>query len=112
MADVTESIGILQFALNAIVDQQQTIANNISNVNTPNFQADQVSFESTLAQALQSGGTASVEKTRENLASGTNGNNVSIPTETTLMMDNNLMNRTLDNALSGQFSILSDAITA
>lgn len=112
MADVTESIGILQFALNAVVDQQQAIANNISNVNTPNYQADQVSFESALAQALRAGGTASVETIPENLASGTNGNNVSIPAETTLMMDNNLMNRTLDNALSGQFSILSDAITA
>ena len=58
MADATESIGILQFALDAVVDQQQTIANNISNQDTPNFQADEVTFESSLAQALEGGGTA------------------------------------------------------
>ena len=30
----------------------------------------------------------------------------------TLMQENDLENQTVDNALSGQFSILSDAITA
>ena len=112
MADAAESIGILQFALDAVVDQQQTIANNISNQDTPNFQADDVTFESSLAQALQSGGSATVQTTPEGLASGTNGNNVSLPTEMTFMQENDLENQTVDNALSGQFSILSDAITA
>ncbi len=112
MADAAESIGILQFALDAVVDQQQTIANNISNQDTPNFQADDVTFESSLAQALQTGGTAAVQTSFEGLASGTNGNNVSLPTEMTLMQENNLENQTVDNALSSQFAILSDAITA
>ena len=112
MADAAESIGILQFALDAVVDQQQTIANNISNQDTPNFQADDVTFESSLAQALQSGGSATVQTTPEGLASGTNGNNVSLPTEMTFMQENDLENQTVDNALSGQFAILSDAITA
>lgn len=112
MASVTESIGILQFALNSTVSQQQVIANNISNLNTPNFQADKVSFESSLAQALQQGGNATSQTIPEGLASATNGNNVSLPTETTLMMKNNLENQTLDNAISGQFNILSNAMNA
>lgn len=112
MADITESVGILQFALDATVYQQQVIANNISNLNTPNYQADQVSFESSLAQALDRGGTVTVKTVPEGLASGINGNNVSLPAETTLMMKNNLQNRTLDNALSAQFTIVSDATTA
>jgi flagellar basal-body rod protein FlgB len=112
VADATESIGILQFALDAVVDQQQTIANNISNQDTPNYQADEVTFESSLAQALESGGTATVQDSPEGLASGSNGNNVSLPTEMTFMQENDLENQTVDNALSGQFSILSDAITA
>jgi flagellar basal-body rod protein FlgB len=112
VADATESIGILQFALDAVVDQQQTIANNISNEDTPNYQADAVTFESSLADALANGGNASVVDTPEGLASGTNGNNVSLPTEMTLMQENDLENQTVDNALSAQFSILSDAITA
>lgn len=112
MASVTESIGILQFALDATVQQQQVIANNISNLNTPNFKADQVSFQASLAHALNSGGSASVQTAPEPLAPGTNGNNVSLPTETTLMMKNNLENQTLDNAISGQFTIISNALTA
>ncbi len=112
MADAAESIGILQFALDAVVDQQQTIANNISNQDTPNFQANDVTFESSLAEALQTGGTATVQTSPEGLASGTNGNNVSLPTEMTFMQENDLENQTVDNALSSQFAILSDAITA
>ncbi len=112
MASVTESIGILQFALNSTVSQQQVIANNISNLNTPGFQAEKVSFESSLAQALQQGGSAISQTVPEGLAAATNGNNVSLPTETTLMMKNNLENQTLDNAISGQFNILSNAMNA
>ncbi len=112
MADAAESIGILNFALDAVVDQQQVIANNIANQDTPGFQASDVSFESSLASALQGGGTASVSTTPEGLTSGTNGNNVSISSEMTAMEENNLENQTVDNALSGQFAFLSDAISA
>ena len=112
MAGATESIGILQFALDAIVNQQQVIANNIANQDTPGYQASQVTFQSSLAAALQQGGTAAVSTTAEGLPSGTNGNNVSIATEMTLLQENSLENQTVDNALSAQFTILSAAITA
>jgi flagellar basal-body rod protein FlgB len=112
LADATEAIGILQFALDAVVQQQQVIANNIANQDTSGYQANQVTFESSLAQALQSGGTASAQTSAEGLPSGVNGNNVSLATEMTSMVENNLANQTVDNALSGQFTILSDALTA
>jgi flagellar basal-body rod protein FlgB len=112
VADAAQTIGILQFALDAVVDQQQVIANNIANEDTPGYQANQVSFQSSLAQALQDGGSAGIDVTPEGLASGSNGNNVSLPTEMTLMQENDLENQTVDNALSSQFAILSDAITA
>jgi flagellar basal-body rod protein FlgB len=112
VADAAESIGILNFALDAVVDQQQVIANNIANQDTPGFQANSVSFESSLANALQGGGTASVNTSPEGLPSGTNGNNVSIAGEMTSMEENNLENQTVDNALSGQFAFLADAISA
>ncbi len=111
MADAAESIGILQFALDSVVDQQQAIANNIANVNTPGFQADQVTFASSLAQALSDGGEASAQTVPEGLASGSNGNNVSLPTEMTLMQENDLENQTIVNSLDGQFAVLSDSIT-
>jgi len=112
MADATQSIGILQFALDAVVSQQQVIANNIANQDTPGYQASQVTFQSSLAQALQQGGNATVSITPEGLASGTNGNNVSLSTEMTLLQENNLENKVVDNALSAQFTILSAALTA
>jgi flagellar basal-body rod protein FlgB len=111
MADATESIGILQFALDSIVDQQQTIANNIANVDTPGYQADQVTFQSSLANALADGGAAVAQSVPEGLASGSNGNNVSLPTEMTLMQENDLQNQTVVNALDDQFALLSDAIS-
>jgi len=112
LADATQAIGILQFALDAVVQQQQVIANNIANQDTAGFQANQVTFESSLAQALGSGGPANVQVSPEGLPSGVNGNNVSISTEMTLMVKNNLENQTVDNALSGQFTILADALSA
>ena len=112
MADATESIGILQFALNAVVSQQHVIANNIANQDTPGYQANQVTFQSSLAAALQQGGSAAMTVAPEGLPSGTNGNNVSIATEMTLLMENNLENQLVANALSTQFSILSAAISA
>ncbi len=112
MASATESIGILQFALDSLVNQQQVIANNIANQDTPGYQASQVTFESSLAQALQGGGVASAQTVPEGLPSASDGNNVSISTEMSLMVQNNLENQTVDNALSGQFTILSDALNA
>jgi flagellar basal-body rod protein FlgB len=111
MTEATQSIGILQFALDSIVEQQQTIANNIANEDTPGYQADQVTFASSLSNALASGGEATAQSVPEGLSSGTNGNNVSLPTEMTLMQENNLQNQTVVNALDDQFALLSDAIT-
>jgi flagellar basal-body rod protein FlgB len=111
MTDATQSIGILQFALDGIVEQQQTIANNIANVDTPGYQADQVTFESSLADAVANGGEAAAQSVPEGLSSGSNGNNVSLPTEMTLMQENDLQNQTVVNALDDQFALLSDAIT-
>ncbi len=112
MANAAEAIGALQFALNATVDQQQAIANNIANLNVPGYKAEKVSFQSSLANAIQNGGIAAVTISQEPLLPGVSGNNVSLPTETTLMLKNNLENQTLDNALSGQFTIISDALQA
>ncbi len=111
MADAAQAIGILQFALDSVVDQQQVIANNIANNDTPGYQADEVTFEQSLATALSQGGNATMQDVPEGLPSGSNGNNVSLPTEMTLMQENDLENQTVVNALNDQFTVLSDAIT-
>jgi hypothetical protein len=47
-------IDILQRTMDASLLRQNVIANNIANVNTPNFKRGQVNFESRLAHALAS----------------------------------------------------------
>lgn len=111
MAEAVQAISLLNFALDAIEQRQQVIANNIANQDTPGFQANVVTFEGSLANALSNGGTASMATVPEGLPSGTNGNNVSLPAELSLESQTNLENQAVANALSDQFSSLQTAIT-
>jgi flagellar basal body rod protein FlgB len=60
---------------------------------------------------LTNGGEATSQSVPEGLSPGTNGNNVSLPSEMTLMQENDLENQTVVNGLDDQFALLSDAIT-
>lgn len=111
MADAIQSINVLNFALDAISQRQQVIANNVANQDTPGFQASVVDFENSLAGALATGGSAQVTTVPEGLASGTNGNNVSLTAELSLESQTNLENQSVANSLTSQFSMLSTAIT-
>ena len=45
-------MGVLQFAVDGVSLQQQTTANNIANDDTPNYSAQDVSFEQSLQNAM------------------------------------------------------------
>jgi flagellar basal-body rod protein FlgB len=111
VADAVETINVLNFALNAIQDRQNVIANNIANADTPGYQANVVDFENSLASAISVGGDAATTLLPEGLASGTNGNNVSLPAELSLETATNLENQSVANSLSSEFATLSSAIT-
>ena len=111
MADAIEAINVLNFALDAIQQRQQVIANNIANENTPGYQAKVVTFENSLAAAVANGGTASASVVPEGLASGTDGNNVSLPAELALESQTNLENQSVANSLSSEFATLSTAVS-
>jgi flagellar basal-body rod protein FlgB len=102
---------VLNFALNAIQDRQNVIANNIANVDTPGYQANVVDFENSLASAMTQGGNAAATLLPEGLASATNGNNVSLPAELSLETETNLENQSVANSLSSEFATLTSAIT-
>ncbi|HUZ21445.1 MAG TPA: flagellar basal body protein [Acidimicrobiales bacterium] len=110
MADAVQAINILNFALDSIQQRQQVLANNIANQDTPGFQASVVTFENSLSQALQGGGTANAAIVPEGLQSGTNGNNVSLPAEMSLMSQTGLENQAVSNALTSEFTSLQTAI--
>jgi flagellar basal-body rod protein FlgB len=78
----------LSSALDGLALRQKAIANNIANVNTPNFHAERVSFEDALAASVQAGdGTAAATSQRSLEPTRLNGNNVNLDTETLSNID-------------------------
>jgi flagellar basal-body rod protein FlgB len=78
----------LTSALDGLALRQRTIANNIANVNTPNYHAKRVLFEDALAKSVQDGDghvTADVQRSLE--PTQLNGNNVNLDTETLSNID-------------------------
>lgn len=73
----------LSSALDGLALRQRTIAQNIANVNTPDYHAKVVSFESALSQSVRSGdGSAGATTTSSDAPTQQNGNNVSLDSET------------------------------
>jgi flagellar basal-body rod protein FlgB len=103
----------LHSALSALSLRQRVTANNIANIETPNFQASKVSFESALNDALAGGGNpadvspsvgTSLEPTRED------GNNVNLDEETISSYDTQLRYETSLRALDNKFGLLKDVM--
>lgn len=100
--DVTfDSIGL---ALGAASKRQEVLANNIANVNTPGYKRQDVTFEDTLARALDESATRSGSAASDDALDGvtytvetqgdtsmrTDGNNVDIDHEMALLGENNV----------------------
>lgn len=111
MADAMQAIDVLNFALDSIQARSEVIANNIANQDTPGYQANVVDFEDSLANALHNGGVASATVVPEGLPSASDGNNVDLSGEMSLLSQTNLENQSVVNSLDSQFSTLSSAIT-
>lgn len=108
-----DSVGYtaLTSALDGLALRQRAIADNIANVQTPNYHAKRVAFEDELARAVGQGSGAvtatvarSLEPTRED------GNNVNLDTETLLNVDTNLRYQLATQAVSGTYSSLRTAM--
>ncbi len=101
----------LASALDSLALRQRTIANNIANINTPNYQAKRVSFEAALAASVRNGNgsapatvAASLEPTQ------LNGNNVNLDTATLSNIDTVLRYQFAARAVHGQFPSLRAAL--
>jgi flagellar basal-body rod protein FlgB len=103
----------LHTALSALTLRQRVTANNIANIETPNFHAGKVSFENVLNEALANGDSpadvtptvrTSLEPTRED------GNNVNLDEETISSYDTQLRYETSLRALDNKFGLLKDVI--
>lgn len=109
------SSAALRVALTGLAERQRVIANNISNLETPNFRARRVQFEAALSEAVASGSpeaidrvTPSVEESLE--PTRLNGNNVNLDGQTLSNVDTNLRYQLMLRALDGKYSTLRTVI--
>lgn len=102
----------LSTALSAIAARQRISANNIANIETPNFRASQLSFESSLRDAVSAGepAQADLSVTSTTDAPGINGNNVNLDTETVTDEKSQLQYQLLSGAMSSKFALLDTVI--
>jgi flagellar basal-body rod protein FlgB len=101
----------LSSALDGLALRQRTIANNIANVNTPNYHAKRVSFEDALAKSVAAGdGRASATTGTSLEPTRLNGNNVNLDTETLSNIDTVLRFQFASQAAGGQFNSVRTAM--
>jgi flagellar basal-body rod protein FlgB len=104
----------LQTAIAGLNQRQQVTANNIANMETPDFTASTVSFESSLADAVNAGDPSatrvSVDPTSD--PAGTNGNNVNLDSEFVTATKTGLQEQLLTQVLSSHYAELSTALKA
>lgn len=101
----------LTSALDALAARQRAIADNMANVNTPNFRSRRVSFEDALAASVRNGdGTVQATAARSLEPTRLNGNNVNIETEMLSNQDTVLRYQFATQALNGHFESIRTAL--
>jgi len=112
----------LQAAMSGLAARQRTIANNIANVDTPNFKASEVRFEDALKAAVSRGEAdttadqSSLNRSisRSSLLDATSsradGNNVDIDREMQMLSEANLTYSALTQVMSTRIGILRNVI--
>jgi flagellar basal-body rod protein FlgB len=113
----------LQAAMSGLAARQRTIANNIANIDTPNFKASEVRFEDALKTALSRGqadtsadqSSLNRSVSRSSLLDATStradGNNVDIDREMQMLGEANLTYSALTQVMSTRIGILRNVIT-
>ncbi|WP_029068255.1 flagellar basal body rod protein FlgB [Jonesia quinghaiensis] len=101
----------LNSALDSLSQRQRVIANNIANINTPNYHAQRVTFEDELSRQVQRGNGAVTSTVSRSLEpTRLDGNNVNLDTETLLNIDTVLRYQLATQAVDGTFSSLRTAM--
>ncbi|MDB5937273.1 MAG: flagellar biosynthesis protein FlgB [Massilia sp.] len=110
MFDSVTSVA-LSSALDGLALRQRAIANNIANVNTPNYHAKRVSFELALAQSVAAGDGHTAATTASSLEpTQLNGNNVNLDTETLSNVDTVLRYQFATQAAGNEFTAVRTAM--
>lgn len=115
---VSDSVSaVLGYALDGLSLRQNTIADNLANIDTPGFRATAVDFESVLraavdgapdsdgAMARRLGGASPLEMDA-NTPAGENGNNVDMRKESLAAVQSQFMYQMVARAVSDRFALV------
>ncbi|MGX7014673.1 flagellar basal body rod protein FlgB [Vagococcus silagei] len=125
---MTNNILIRQ-AMDAANLRQQTISNNLANINTPNFKVERVVFEDKLKDAVNNQVNLPLTRTnqrhvdprgtlgpevlkRTNTSTKENGNNVDIEMEMAEKAANEFYYNSLVRQINGQYNMLNTVINS
>lgn len=101
----------LTTALNGLSERQRAIADNIANVNTPNYHAKRVQFEDALAKSVEHGsGTAKISTADSLEPTRLDGNNVNLDTETLSNIDTVLRFQFASRMVDNEFTAARTAM--
>ena len=112
MSMIDPTMDVIQKALDGLAARQRATANNVANVETPDFKATKVDFETNLRTAVAENNpeAASIDISKSSEPNGPNGNNVRIDDETVSMIDSGLRYQTMVEAMNMKFRLLRSAI--
>jgi len=120
----SDTISTLENAINYSNLKQKVIAQNIANVDTPNYKAKDVTFKESLSNAMEANktdarhidfigtnktGNSSIV-TKSNAFYNNSGNSVDVDKEMTELATNQIYYNALIDRISGKFSSLENVI--
>jgi flagellar basal-body rod protein FlgB len=107
---------VLHTALDGLTMRQNVTANNIANLDTPNFRATSVDFETSLRAAIDSGQVSddvmpsvNVQAMPTDTPVGANGNNVDLRKEEVAMIQTQYQYQVLGQAISNHYQLMQAA---
>jgi flagellar basal-body rod protein FlgB len=111
LVDTTQQV--LESAMSGAEMRQTLLTNNLANVDTPGYQAQDVNFQSTLQQALSSGQPVdqiSFQPYTKPGVAGPDGNGVSANQQEAYMAENGLLYETLTQIAAQREHIMLTAM--
>jgi flagellar basal-body rod protein FlgB len=106
------TINALSSALDGLSARQTATANNIANINTPNYKAQVVSFEAALAASVKAGSGVVAPTTQTSLEpTQLDGNNVNLDTESLANTNTVLQYQFASQAINQQLTSFVPALT-
>ncbi len=108
MSDIMQVLGL---ALQGMTQRQQAIADNLSNVDTPGYTAQQVHFQSSLESALNGSGTqsASITESASPQLPASNGNNVDVGSQMVDAAQATMQYQALVDMFNAQYRLVQGA---